>query len=82
MAGTRIVIDRTVEVGREGSGFALPLDQQASRKHCTLSPGPGGIAVADLGSTNGTLVNGVATPSAVLRPGDSLQVGSTVFRVE
>lgn len=82
MAGTRIVVDRVIEVGREGTGFALPLDQQASRKHCTLSPGVGGIVVADLGSKNGTLVNGIATPSAVLRPGDTLQVGATVFRVE
>ena len=39
--------------------------------------------VVDEGSTNGTLVNGRAVSGrAALRPGDILQIGSTVFRFE
>ncbi|MGE3126382.1 MAG: FHA domain-containing protein [Fimbriimonadaceae bacterium] len=82
MAGTRVPVDRLIEIGREGSGFALPLDPQASRKHCLVEPSPAGIAFSDLGSTNGTLVNGMRRESGVLQPGDTLQIGSTTFRVE
>lgn len=82
MAGTRVPVDRAIEIGREGAGFALPLDPQASRKHCTVEPSPAGVAFTDLGSTNGTLVNGLRLPAGVVRPGDTLQIGSTTFRVE
>jgi len=82
MAGTRLPVDRLIEIGREGAGFALPLDPQASRKHCTVEPSPAGIVFTDLGSTNGTLVNGQRRERGVLRAGDTLQVGATTFRVD
>jgi pSer/pThr/pTyr-binding forkhead associated (FHA) protein len=36
----------------------------------------------DLGSTNGTFVNGQRTSSALLNRGDVVQLGSSTFRVE
>jgi pSer/pThr/pTyr-binding forkhead associated (FHA) protein len=38
--------------------------------------------LADLGSTNGTYVNGQRVLSATLKPGDLVRIGATTFRVE
>ncbi|MCL6623859.1 MAG: FHA domain-containing protein, partial [Fimbriimonadales bacterium] len=43
---------------------------------------PEGLKVRDLGSTNGTLVNGQRVTETILRPGDEVQLGITRFRVE
>lgn len=60
--------------------FDAPL---VSRIHCRLTADVSGQLVAeDLGSTNGTLVNGVAAARAVLRVGDTLGVGRVEFVVE
>lgn len=82
LAGQRIPVISAIEVGREGSGLALGYDAQASRKHASLTVAPGGVQVTDLGSTNGTYVNGQRVPNALLRPGDVLTIGSTSFKVE
>jgi pSer/pThr/pTyr-binding forkhead associated (FHA) protein len=59
--------------------FEAPL---VSRVHCRLTADASGqLVMEDLGSTNGTLVNGVATARAVLRAGDQLGVGRVSFAV-
>jgi len=63
----------------------LQLDQDdfASGKHALVDPRRDGIWVEDLGSTNGTFVNGVRLSSSRrLAPGDVLRVGETDFRYE
>ncbi|WP_225408710.1 PAS domain S-box protein [Stigmatella hybrida] len=57
-------------------------DHGVSRRHARIVRTPEGTChVTDLGSTNGTYVNGVAITSAELREGDRLQIGTvTVFR--
>ena len=42
----------------------------------------GGYVIVDLGSTNGTRVNGVAVREQLLRNGDEVSVGSSRFRYE
>ena len=82
--GTRIPIrDEGLVLGRGESGDgALAGDPELSRRHATISADDGRVIVEDLGSTNGTLVNGQAisapTPAA---PGDTIEVGSTTLRV-
>jgi PAS domain S-box-containing protein len=63
-------------VGRaEGSAIRLE-DPGLSRSHARIGRDPSGrFVVEDLGSTNGTFLNGVAVRSAVLSEGDRLQVG-------
>jgi hypothetical protein len=70
-----------VVIGR-GSAATLCIDDPGvSRRHAQLwvQPSPHGpeVSIADLGSTNGTLVNGHRIDRATLRDGDALQLGST-----
>ena len=73
----RVVLDRAIEVGRECDGEVLS-DEGASRRHLRLVPSPVALSVVDLGSRNGTLVNGVPiTGRMVLEPGAVVRLGST-----
>jgi pSer/pThr/pTyr-binding forkhead associated (FHA) protein len=52
-----------------------------SRRHCCLTEINGLVLVRDLGSTNGTWINGRRVESGHLRPGDELSVANFAFRV-
>lgn len=80
--GGRFPIFAPIEVGREIPTIPLSHDQQCSRRHARLEPTPDGVQVVDLGSTNGTYLNGARIATATARRGDMLRIGSTEFRVE
>jgi pSer/pThr/pTyr-binding forkhead associated (FHA) protein len=82
LTGSRFSVTGPLELGREAAGVSLTFDTQASRRHAVVTPGPSGLTVQDLGSTNGTMVNGQRVSMSALRPGDTLQIGLTSFRVE
>ncbi len=82
LLGQRFPISVPVEVGRESATISLAFDTAASRRHASLTPGAIGVAVSDLGSTNGTYVNGQRVSQANASPGDMIKIGSTTFRVE
>ena len=67
-------------VGRErGSDFYVP-DPSVSRAHARLDPRPDGVyEVTDLNSSNGTFVNREQVRSRVLRSGDRVHFGNTIF---
>lgn len=68
-------------VGR-GDGCDLKLtDTSVSRRHLELTAGPGGIVLRDLGSGNGTRVNGETQVETVLEHGAEVALGETVFKV-
>ena len=77
-------IDQGVTLGREKhNSIPLPKARGCSRDHAKVwRTGPGKYAVADLGSTNGTLVNDDLTPRSDLAEGDLIQIGDVVFRFE
>jgi pSer/pThr/pTyr-binding forkhead associated (FHA) protein len=76
------VVDRLpAVVGRGSDADVWIADQWVSRAHCELYASEGMLAVRDLGSRHGTLVNGQRVADAVLLPGDVLQVGLTRLRV-
>ena len=55
-----LVIDRRIELGRECDGVIV-VDSRVSRRHIALEPGPdGSVIVSDLGSSNGTILDGLA----------------------
>jgi pSer/pThr/pTyr-binding forkhead associated (FHA) protein len=52
-------------------------DSGVSRRHAQLVTGEDGTAVSDLGSTNGTFVNGAPAGRTPLRDGDRITIGTT-----
>jgi len=69
-------------IGRRGDcDLRIPL-HEASRKHCRLIIDGDEVRIEDLGSSNGTFVNGKRIQSAVLHPGDSIHIGSTPFIIQ
>jgi serine/threonine-protein kinase len=73
----------TFMIGRsEDSHFCLPQDRYFSRHHCILEIAPPQCFLRDLGSTNGTFVNGFRVETAHLKNGDRIQGGETVLEVE
>lgn len=82
LAGQRFPILGHLEAGREASGISLGFDAASSRRHAAFAPAAGGVQVTDLGSTNGTFVNGQRVQNATLRPGDEVRIGGTTFRLE
>lgn len=70
-------------IGREATkDIGLPTDNTVSRSHALIALEAGCYVVRDLGSTNGTYVNGARITTHELKPGDVVQVGSTKFRFE
>jgi hypothetical protein len=83
-SGQRISLgDRPVTVGRLPE-CTIPLsDHNVSRRHAEIRPGRGAYVVVDLGSTNGTMVNGSRISGEQrLGDGDILSFGSTYVRFE
>ena len=73
----------TFMIGRsEDSHFCLPQDRFFSRHHCIVEIAPPQAFLRDLGSTNGTFVNGMRVESTYLKHGDRIQGGETVLEVQ
>lgn len=67
-------------MGRESQNDIVVHDINASRTHAELRLEPQGVwVITDLGSTNGTLVNGAEIASHLLREGDRITIGMTNF---
>ena len=80
----RVVVSRgtTVTIGTDDTAGLVLTDGAVSRFHCELRVDGGTVTVHDLGSRNGTTVDGVAVLAAVLHPGAVLGVGRTRIRCE
>ena len=75
------VTDATV-VGRSPEADIVIDDPYASEFHLRLVASDNGLTLHDLGSTNGTYLNGRrVTAPAELRRGDAVQVGKTVMEI-
>ena len=70
-------------IGRShGNTVRIP-SAEVSRQHCRLSKKDGLVMVRDLGSVNGTLLNGHRiSAEEIVRPGDRVEVGPVTFVVE
>ena len=62
--------------------LCLPEDRYFSRNHCLLEINPPRSFLRDLGSTNGTFVNGQRVKEVFLNNGDRIQCGETILSVE
>ncbi|HEX3542766.1 MAG TPA: DUF3662 and FHA domain-containing protein [Acidimicrobiales bacterium] len=84
--GTRYTLGATpITIGRLPECDIVLADANASRRHVEVrqaTDGGGGYVAIDLGSTNGTKVNGVGIHSHRLHHGDEITIGSTPIRFE
>jgi transcriptional regulator with GAF, ATPase, and Fis domain len=73
-----------LSIGRESSNQVWTADPALSRRHCLLSGKDGHFTLRDLGSRNGTLLNGIPIQEQPLRHGDQISVGASllVFMLE
>ena len=69
-------LTRSVVVGRDEACDVVLDEAGVSRRHARLDPGDGGWHVTDLGSANGTWVNGTRLDEAFLLGGESLRFGT------
>lgn len=69
-------------VGRHADNDVQIEDDSVSGYHCELTPEAFGIVVRDLGSTNGTFIEGEPVEEAVLQTGQTLQIGTVQLLFE
>ena len=100
MGGARLVLERpgrtgiepgaafglagVMTIGRDATNGIMLADVSVSGRHATIEQVPGGWKLADLGSTNGTFVNGrpVDGRGVLLRGGERLMLGTIVLRLQ
>lgn len=82
-AGAKYPLGETaLTIGRNSfAGMACPEDSFLSGMHCSVQVAPDGVHLKDLGSTNGTFVNGQRISEAHPRPGELIKAGSLTMRV-
>jgi len=82
--GSRIaLVDSPIAIGRAANAAIRLSETSVSRQHAEVRPtGDGGWVVVDLGSTNGTRVNGSGVTERRLADGDILLIGDTTIRFE
>src|SRR5262245_61260061 len=78
--GVRFPLDERLVLGRHRNADVVVQDPGASRRHAVVVHRGGLFRVLDLGSTNGTLLNGRRVEKeALLTEGDLIQIGAEVF---
>jgi predicted component of type VI protein secretion system len=81
-AGRMIELTGPAVVGRDDDADIVIADAKISRQHARLSPDGAGVRVEDLGSSNGTFIDGHQIfASASLQPGQDLVIGVTVLEL-
>ncbi|MFL6205404.1 MAG: FhaA domain-containing protein [Acidimicrobiales bacterium] len=74
--------ESVISVGRHPDCNLVLADPNVSRNHAEIRPQGDRFAVIDLGSTNGTRVNGVRVDTQLLEDGDEISFGNTRIRFE
>ncbi len=80
--GTTFDLDGELFVGRDAGNDIVVPDHTASRHHVKIAVVNGRVLVRDLGSNNGTFVNGARVAEAIMKEDDKLLIGSTLFVLE
>jgi hypothetical protein len=81
MEGREQSLEAGATIGREGCEVNL-MDPEVSRRHAAIRDQGGSLAIEDLGSTNGTYVNGARiSVVTVLKEGDEVRLGNTVWAI-
>lgn len=73
---------RSLVLGRAITSDIAVIDPTISRRHAELEVVEDGVRVRDLGSSNGTFINGARAEDGTLRPNDSVSFGKVVFQLK
>src|SRR3954466_3672803 len=76
-----IVPDKQIVVGRSSDLDMVLVEDMVSRKHARIAMQQDQIWIEDLGSTNGTFVNGEKIKRARLKEGDRVLIGTSILKV-
>src|ERR1700684_1737520 len=77
------IVQDIVKVGKDPRSHLRVEDELASRMHAVIEvASPMDITLIDLGNEPGTLVNGQRVNKCKIRPGDQIQIGSTLIHLE
>jgi hypothetical protein len=72
---------KEIIVGRSSDLDMVLVEDMVSRRHARIACDASGIVIEDLGSTNGTFVNGEKIKRAVLKEGDRVLIGTSILKV-
>src|SRR3984885_4917310 len=76
-----IILDKQILVGRSSDLDMVLVEDMVSRKHARIAMQGDQIWIEDLGSTNGTFVNGEKIARANLKEGDRVLIGTSILKV-
>ncbi len=74
-------MDREIIIGRSSDLDMVLVEDMVSRKHAKISAAGDQIVIQDLGSTNGTFVNGEKIKRVRLREGDRILIGTSIIKL-
>jgi pSer/pThr/pTyr-binding forkhead associated (FHA) protein len=80
-ADVPLLADKELIIGRSGDLDMVLLEDMVSRKHAKISTTGGQINIQDLGSTNGTFVNGEKVKKHRLKEGDRILIGTSIIKM-
>lgn len=73
--------DREIHIGRGSDLDMVLVEDMVSRRHARITTHGGEFTIEDLGSTNGTFVNGEKISRAKLKDGDRILVGTSIIKL-
>jgi pSer/pThr/pTyr-binding forkhead associated (FHA) protein len=74
-------VDKQIVIGRSSELDMVLVEDMVSRKHAKIVFSDGKITIEDLGSTNGTFVNGEKVKQARLKEGDRILIGTSILKL-
>jgi pSer/pThr/pTyr-binding forkhead associated (FHA) protein len=74
-------MEKQIVIGRSSELDMVLVEDMVSRKHAKIMATGGKITIEDLGSTNGTFVNGEKIKQARLKEGDRILIGTSILKV-
>lgn len=80
--GARIALRDGLRLGRAADNDVVVNDRRASRYHARVVADGAGFSIEDLGSSNGTFVDGLAATREALTAGTTITLGDTHLRVQ
>ncbi len=74
-------MDREIIIGRSSDLDMVLVEDMVSRKHAKIATTGGQVIIQDLGSTNGTFVNGEKIKKVRLKEGDRILIGTSIIKL-